>query len=764
MKKLFALVVAASVWVDCGAVVAQSAGGSTMNVLYLGGKNAYVQLPPNIFDRTAQATVEAWVKWEKFNKWSRVFDFGREGNAVVVQNEKTSTTLNYRIWDKGGKQHGTQAKNAVSAGSWYHIAVVCGYGGMEFYVNGSLVDSDKYTGGLDEASGGNNYIGRSNWPKDKLFQGYIAEFRVWDGRRSQSEISTTMNRLLTGKESGLIAYWRFNEANGSSVPDHSGSGHTATLAGNAKLVSVPAISDYLVPGRLEEDAEAHYGAAMQALGREEYETAVQEFRNALSYVFDYRDANEQVQRAQQLADETAALQFYTSGEAKMAEGAYREAYDDFGSALARVSGYRDASEKMQEAVEKGRYRVAVYPFKTSVYGANVDLLYQTMLMELMDHKSPFVEIVDQGTLNQLFADQGMSLSVIDPLQTLNAARSSNIRVVVLGSIMNAGCNTSGPHSQGETAFRIAEQEYYDDKGKKQKKKVPVARETYYIVSKTAQATCEVNLKIVDTATGQVLKSEMFSKQCDDAVEYADYSGDLAYLWVEDPGFFGLGKGWKSLAGQEGRFQARRDLKDSGTLLSEATRELGKEVSGQMMGFLDSYSPPPISVSVPSETEAAKAAAEAETGVKAKAKAKARADAKARAREQEKKITLYAAYGWPGEGGPSWAGTSPYPYDPEVVRDGIRPWGFAGHCSMMGLKIYDAAVNNPGKKKLVLNVIFLRKDKYGNDTSHKLGAFTVSDLDEVRKYTDFKYYVLKSGIAFKVAKFLNKSGYYREDDL
>ena len=166
-----------------------------MPVLNLNG-NSYVELPRNLFDRTTQATIEVWVKWNRFNNSSRVFDFGRKDNAVVLQNDKSSNTIKFRIWERSGKRHDVQAKKAVNTGVWYHIAVVSGFGGMDLYLNGQHVDSDKYPGSLNVADGGQNYIGKSNWPKDELFDGYISEFRVWEKRLSQSEIQSSMEKAL----------------------------------------------------------------------------------------------------------------------------------------------------------------------------------------------------------------------------------------------------------------------------------------------------------------------------------------------------------------------------------------------------------------------------------------------------------------------------------------------------------------------------------------------------------------------------------------
>ena len=160
------------------------------HALYLNGKGAHVQLPDNMLVPLAEATVETWVKWEKLNRWSRVFDFGREGNAAVLQNERISSTLGFAIYDRAGKRHRVRETKAVTLDTWYHIAVVCGSGGMELYINGELAKKNGYEGGLNEVAGGYSYIGRSNWPQDDFFTGYISDFRIWGKRRMRSSSST----------------------------------------------------------------------------------------------------------------------------------------------------------------------------------------------------------------------------------------------------------------------------------------------------------------------------------------------------------------------------------------------------------------------------------------------------------------------------------------------------------------------------------------------------------------------------------------------
>ena len=219
-----------------------------MQAIRFDGFGSYVELPAGIFAEEANATIEVWVKWEYFNEWSRVFDFGREGNAVVVQNNKSSSQINFRIWDNKEKLHGVRARDAVLANTWHHLAVVCGTGGMRIYVDGTFYDDDDFRGGLNQAYGGNYYLGKSNWPKDQPFAGMIAEFRVWNYQRSQSEIRKTMKVALSGSEEGLIGYWPMQEIKDGVSPDLSSGSNDAQIHGNITLANIKAIAPGLVRG------------------------------------------------------------------------------------------------------------------------------------------------------------------------------------------------------------------------------------------------------------------------------------------------------------------------------------------------------------------------------------------------------------------------------------------------------------------------------------------------------------------------------------
>ena len=213
-------------------------GQGHLNVLFLDGKSGYVTLSDRVIEGVDEATVETWVKWKSFTKWSRVFDFGKKGNAVVVQSEKKSSTLNYAIYDRYSKRYRIQKSKAVELGRWYHVAAVCGSDGMFFYLDGELVGSEKrYRNGFREVSGGNNYLGKSNWDGDAMFHGYISEFRIWSEAKTQKQVQEAMSTQMQGNEPHLIAYWRFDKTDGNIVKDLSKQGNHAVITGKATIMA-----------------------------------------------------------------------------------------------------------------------------------------------------------------------------------------------------------------------------------------------------------------------------------------------------------------------------------------------------------------------------------------------------------------------------------------------------------------------------------------------------------------------------------------------
>src|SRR5437899_2469068 len=88
-------------------------GAAQTRVLELDGTNSFVELPPNIFDGLAEATVEGWVNWESFGpRDAMFFCFGGENRGMFVANHGSSPQLKFVIYDAQGGRHGPPPENA----------------------------------------------------------------------------------------------------------------------------------------------------------------------------------------------------------------------------------------------------------------------------------------------------------------------------------------------------------------------------------------------------------------------------------------------------------------------------------------------------------------------------------------------------------------------------------------------------------------------------------------------------------------------------
>src|SRR5258706_6570648 len=116
-------------------------------VLELDGKGSYVQLPPDILNELTEATVEGWVKWDRFGTWTRSFDFGKQGQEMNIGNSGGEPSLSFEIRNsKGEWPVNMSLPDSLKAGRWCHIAAVTGPSGVKLYLNGALRATDSYTG------------------------------------------------------------------------------------------------------------------------------------------------------------------------------------------------------------------------------------------------------------------------------------------------------------------------------------------------------------------------------------------------------------------------------------------------------------------------------------------------------------------------------------------------------------------------------------------------------------------------------------------
>lgn len=217
----------AQIW-DAGAVSALSFGSGNNSALKFWGSADYLDFTNAVIPTAGDFTVEAWAYATTASSYREIVSQGSGGNAFYLGNDGT----NIRAGDGWGN-----TGVAYPFYGWHHFAVVKSSTNTLLYVDGNLVGSK---GGTipNPAASTPLRIGRQYGPYGEYWPGYIDEVRIWNVGRSGAEIQANFSNRLSGAESGLVGYWRFDEGNGSVVLDSSPAGRVGTFQGTP--VWVPA--------------------------------------------------------------------------------------------------------------------------------------------------------------------------------------------------------------------------------------------------------------------------------------------------------------------------------------------------------------------------------------------------------------------------------------------------------------------------------------------------------------------------------------------
>ncbi len=194
---------------------------------------------------TGDFTIECWV--------NRVVGptGGNEGykDAIISHSGTPGPSLNFyadqfRLYDGSTDQ---RIASATTPTGWEHCAIVRSGTSFSIYKNGVLDSS---------ATGTNNSSATFNFTSIGLGDGavYFADFygleevRVWTVARTAAQIAGSYQYEIDPGSTGLIAYWKFNEADASTTATDSVAGtYNGTLQGTPTATRVAATAPLVAP-------------------------------------------------------------------------------------------------------------------------------------------------------------------------------------------------------------------------------------------------------------------------------------------------------------------------------------------------------------------------------------------------------------------------------------------------------------------------------------------------------------------------------------
>lgn len=213
------------------------------SMLSIWGDGSFAGVPDRLPLRLSNGfTIETWFKLDGVNRHTAIIE---KGSASVTS---------YGIYIDSGKVIGYLRQTAATQLSWYiddpsvwhHVAFVFSPGDSAYlYVDGSRVSAERVGAGALVTSTDSLRIGIG--ATHGSFQGHLDDLRLWSAPHSASTISTLMGRSLQGTETGLVAYYSFDDDPGTVVAhDFSSHGYNLPLRGS-EIEIAPSTSPVTTP-------------------------------------------------------------------------------------------------------------------------------------------------------------------------------------------------------------------------------------------------------------------------------------------------------------------------------------------------------------------------------------------------------------------------------------------------------------------------------------------------------------------------------------
>lgn len=189
--------------------------------LSFNGTNQSISIPSTIYSNGVQNfTIECWVKPSS----AAATGTNYHGFIGFQSGSGASAGRNPSLWMNGGEIHTDMYDHVnntrydvltttldLATEKWFHVAFVKSGTTQYLYINGNLVNTAAAPTGAKIV--GNYLLGAV----DNFIDGDLDEVRFWSTARTQTEIREFMQRAPRLNETGLIAYYPFNEGTGSTL-------------------------------------------------------------------------------------------------------------------------------------------------------------------------------------------------------------------------------------------------------------------------------------------------------------------------------------------------------------------------------------------------------------------------------------------------------------------------------------------------------------------------------------------------------------------
>lgn len=278
---------------------------------------------------------------------------------------------------------------------------------------------------------------------------------------------------------------------------------------------------------------------------------------------------------------------YITGKQALEQGRYRKAYEDLGKVTAKDVSYKDASALKNQAVEKGRYAIAVLPFAGTKkdQAARVQAFATSSLTGIKD---PFIKVVDRENIERILAEQRLGMSgVVDEASAVQAGKLLGAQAVLMGTLIDYREEPGTVKRSTKDGFQSYPLKVTDPANPSQMITVTKYKAARYSeFYQENKVFCSFSYKLVSLETGEVLLSKVVDSNKDDHAWYASFEGDPASLFPARNGVLDT-NGQREL---QKLLKAPREVRSTAVLGNDALRDATQGMSAEVQRELESKLP------------------------------------------------------------------------------------------------------------------------------------------------------------------------------
>ena len=329
-----------------------------------------------------------------------------------------------------------------------------------------------------------------------------------------------------------------------------------------------------------------YVDAMAALDAESFSLAQE-------ITAEIKTLNPNYREIQDLNKRAIAEPRYREANGLMDAQMYRSAFYVFEEILDEFGTYRDAQKQRDYCLEKAQYKIAVLPFENTTDKKGYENAVGALVVQkIIDRNDPFIQLIDEAQIQEIAERQQLRPGPNTTSEYLMRMGSlAGAHAVLTGQLITMRLQPGEATSQRVKGYRSYVVNRVNPQTGEKYSETLYDKIYYNDHTHSNQAVLAFKYQLIDSETGEILRSEFVQSNPSDAIHFATYDGDYRAIY---PGFWNYLKkphpedkvytSRRAYRDLQSLFEAPRHVKTIETLVGEGLQEIAGEIGSAVVEF------------------------------------------------------------------------------------------------------------------------------------------------------------------------------------